>query len=169
VSGPQTSPGYWLAPQKTAERFVDLPVSSCERRRFYRTGDRVKCCANGEYAFLGRADFQVKVLGYRVELGEIEAVLRRDAGISEAVALGWPVADGVAQGVVAFVMGNNVDEKHLISEASRTLPHYMVPQRLVIVDEMPKNANGKVDRNALQRRLADEAGMKQGSLSAAGT
>ncbi len=160
VSGPQTSPGYWLAPQKTAERFVDLPVSNYEKRRFYRTGDRVRCGADGEYTFLGRTDFQVKVLGYRVELGEIEAVLRRDAGISEAVALGWPIADGVAQGVIAFVMGSNVQEKHLLLEASRKLPHYMVPQRLIVLEEMPKNANGKVDRNELQRRLAGECTTK---------
>lgn len=160
VSGPQTSPGYWLAPQRTAERFVELPVSSCETRRFYRTGDRVRRGANGEYEFLGRTDFQVKVLGYRVELGEIEAVLRREAEISEAIALGWPVIDGVAQGVVAFVTGNDVDEQQLISRASRTLPHYMVPQRVVVLDEMPKNANGKSDRNVLQRRLAEEPATK---------
>lgn len=100
VAGPQTSPGYWHDATKTAERFVEMHGA-----RFYRTGDRVVALPDGEYACLGRVDHQVKVLGFRVELGEIESVLQRDARVVQAVALGWPVVEGSAQGIVAFVCG----------------------------------------------------------------
>src|SRR5438309_767794 len=103
VSGPQTTPGYWKDPSRTAERFVSLPVSGLESRRFYRTGDRVSRLEGGEYVFIGRTDHQIKVLGHRVELGEVEAALRADRRVTEAIAIGWPVEQGSAKGVVAFV------------------------------------------------------------------
>ena len=92
VSGPQTVPGYWNAPDKTVERFVTLQIDGTQTDRFYRTGDRVRQLPGGEYVYLGRIDHQVKVLGHRVELSEIEAVLSRNSGVTQAVAIGWPVA-----------------------------------------------------------------------------
>jgi amino acid adenylation domain-containing protein len=154
IAGAQTSPGYWRDAQKTAERFVDLPAG-----RFYRTGDRVIQLANGEYACLGRVDHQIKVLGFRVELGEIEAVLQKDQRVVQAVALGWPVIDGSAQSIVAFVSGAGLDSQALLATCRAALGDYMVPSAIHIVDEMPLNANGKVDRGALQKRL------EQGTVS----
>ena len=153
VCGPQTVPGYWRNPQKTAEQFVELAAPGGGRERFYRTGDRVQRLAGGDYVYLGRVDHQVKVLGHRVELGEIEAVLGRQSGVSQGVAMGWPVRDGSAEGIVAFVTGTGIDAEGLIADVRRVLPDYMAPRSVVIVDALPLNANGKVDRPALVKGL----------------
>ena len=157
VCGPQTSPGYWRDAAKTRERFVDVPLSPTRVKRFYRTGDRVVRGASGDYTYLGRADNQIKVLGFRVELGEIEAVLLRDGNAVQAIAVGWPVEDGRAAGIVAFVTGVTVPGEELVRVVSRTLPTYMVPSRVIVLDEMPLNANGKIDRRALAAQLDDAA------------
>jgi amino acid adenylation domain-containing protein len=153
VSGPQTVPGYWRAPEKTAERFVWLAVKDVPRR-FYRTGDRVKRLAGGDYVYLGRTDHQVKVRGYRVELSEIEDVLLRCDGVTQAVALGWPVVDGSAEGIVAFVCGGAVEPPRIADAAQRLLPDYMRPKQIMVVERMPLNSNGKIDRNQLKEQLA---------------
>jgi len=156
VCGPQTVPGYWRSPEKTAERFLELPVrmATMERRAtFYATGDRVVIGVSGEYAYLGRDDQQIKLGGYRIELGEIEAVLRRSPGVTEAVAAPWPLDRGVAQGLVAFLTGTGLSAEAVIEEARKLLPRYMIPGQVFIVDQMPLNANGKIDRKALLEPL----------------
>lgn len=158
VTGPQTTPGYWRDPAKTAERYVNLPVSAYETRRFYRTGDRVQRLPAGEYVFLGRADSQIKVLGHRIELGEIEAALRKHPTVEHAIAVGWPMNAGSADGIVAFVSGDSVDTTALITLAKSSLPPYAVPQQVRIIEQMPLNANGKVDRRALQESLTAASG-----------
>jgi amino acid adenylation domain-containing protein len=163
VCGPQTTPGYWLAPDKTAERFVDLPFNRVESRRFYRTGDRVMRLSTGDYAFIGRTDNQVKILGHRVELGEIEAVLLRGAGVAQAIAIPWPIVEGSAQGVVAYVCGSDIDSQALIREAKSAMPAYMVPQAVTVIPKMPLNANGKVDRRALRDQLAQTRSATEGA------
>jgi amino acid adenylation domain-containing protein len=154
VSGPQTTPGYWRDHQKTDERYIHLPISGTEYRRFYRTGDRVRRLETGDYIFFGRTDHQLKVLGHRIELGEIESALRRNSAVEHAVACGWPVVDGSAEGIVGFVSGNSLDPAALINELKNRVPPYAVPKRIFVVSEMPLNSNGKVDRRALQERLA---------------
>jgi amino acid adenylation domain-containing protein len=150
VAGPQTAAGYWRDAGKTAERFVDLPVGDGATKRFYRTGDLARRLPSGEYACLGRIDHQIKVLGRRVELGEIEEALRRDPRVVDAVALGWPTDDeGRVTGVAAFVTGAVDDVEALRTTARAVLPEYMVPAEIRLVDELPLNANGKVDRKAL--------------------
>lgn len=149
VSGPQTSPGYWQDLERTAAAFINLPQG-----RFYRTGDRVDTLPNGEFSYLGRIDHQVKVLGFRVELGEIEAVLRRNPAVVAAVAMGWPVVDGSAQSIVAFAQGENLDVPALLAAARASLSDYMVPATIHCVDNMPLNANGKIDRAALLATLS---------------
>jgi amino acid adenylation domain-containing protein len=153
VCGPQTTPGYWRDPAKTAERFVELSGQPFPAERFYRTGDRVRRLAEGDYVYLGRTDHQIKVLGFRVELGEIEACLLAEPNIVEAVALGWPVVDGSAEGIVAFVSGSGIDLEWTMQEVRRRLPTYMIPKELHVVDSMPLNSNGKIDRKALAGRL----------------
>jgi non-ribosomal peptide synthetase component F len=156
VCGPQATPGYWRDEQKTAERFVTLPVSDARAKRFYRTGDRVVRRPSGNYAYIGRVDHQIKVLGFRVELAEIEAAMMRHEGVVQAVAVGWPVEDGRATGIVGFVMGQVASPGELRQGLTRTLPDYMVPSRVLVVDEFPVNANGKVDRKQLAAQLAAE-------------
>jgi amino acid adenylation domain-containing protein len=154
VNGPQTTPGYWQDPVKTVERYVNLPISAAETRRFYRTGDRVLRLPDGEYVFCGRLDDQIKVLGHRMELGEVEAALRAQNGVEHAVAFGWPWADGSAQGIVAFVSGESLNSTSLIENTKLVLPAYAVPARIYVVADMPLNANGKVDRRALHDQLS---------------
>jgi acyl-coenzyme A synthetase/AMP-(fatty) acid ligase len=153
VCGPQTVPGYWQDDAKTAERFVTVQVSPSTAVRFYRTGDRAARLDTGDYVYLGRVDHQIKVLGHRVELGEIEAALRDDPAVVEAIAVGWPVEDGTAQGIVAFVSGSGIDSAALLTRVRSRLPDYMTPREIRLVETMPLNANGKIDRNALRDRL----------------
>lgn len=154
VSGPQTTPGYWRDPAKTAERFVELPGQQFPAERFYRTGDRVRRLPSGDYVYLGRTDHQIKVMGFRVELGEIEACLLSAPNTVEAVAAGWPVKDGSAEGIVAFVSGTGIDLEAMREDAGKRLPAYMVPKEIHLVETMPLNANGKIDRKALAESLA---------------
>jgi amino acid adenylation domain-containing protein len=153
VAGPQTVPGYWNNVEKTSEQFITVSVGGKDMR-FYRTGDRVQRLAGGEYVYLGRVDHQVKILGHRVELAEIEAVLGRQPGVAQAVAMGWPVVNGSAEGVVAFVTGTGVNTAEMIASARTALPDYMTPRTIHVLDALPLNGNGKVDRPVLMKRLA---------------
>lgn len=154
IAGPQTFPGYWLNDDRTLERFIDLPLSDTRRRRFYRTGDRVVRGSDGVYHYRGRIDHQVKVMGFRVELSEIEGVLAQDPRVISAVAFGWPIVEGRATGIVAFVSGSAIDTRHLLGRAAQALPPYMVPRDIRVLDAMPLNVNGKIDRQALLDRLS---------------
>lgn len=152
VNGAQTSPGYWNDAERTAERFVSMG-DGAERRVYYRTGDRARYLPTGDLVCLGRTDYQVKVLGFRVELGEIEAVLRQVSGVIIVVTIPWPVKDGAAQGLVAFVTQSDFSEARLREACRAALPDYMVPSRFVPVQDMPLNSNGKIDRAALAALL----------------
>ncbi|WP_405683791.1 amino acid adenylation domain-containing protein [Streptomyces sp. NBC_00057] len=146
MAGPQTTPGYWRASELTAERYFER-----DDRTYYRTGDLVRL-QDGEFVCLGRNDQQVKIGGHRVELGEIEAVLRR-AGAAEAVCLLWPDT----QTVTAVVSGT--DDPDALSDACAAgLPAYMAPRSVHVVDAMPVNPNGKVDRQALHQLLDERSG-----------
>ncbi|MFR0352441.1 amino acid adenylation domain-containing protein [Streptomyces sediminimaris] len=145
LAGPQTTPGYWRAPELTAERYFER-----DGLTYYRTGDVVRHL-DGRYVCLGRNDQQVKIGGHRVELGEVEALLRR-AGALEAVALQWP-----DPGTITAVVSGAGDTAALTDACTAGLPVYMVPRSVQAVEEMPVNANGKVDRAALRRWLAERA------------
>jgi len=158
VSGPQTVPGYWRDPATTAARFVSGEPLGATERRFYRTGDRVQQLASGDYVYLGRVDNQVKVLGYRVELGDVEAALRACRGVVDAIAVPWPVEpSGAAQGLVGFVAGQGLEAAEVLASVRAALPDYMVPREIRVLPELPLNANGKLDRRALAERLATPA------------
>lgn len=151
LSGPQISLGYWKDPERTAAAFVVPPG---RKALHYRTGDRVRRpLPGGPLRYLGRLDNQIKIQGYRVELGEVEAVLREVAGVEMAVAVGWPPNASGADGVVAFVPADGVDVDALREQLKSRLPAYMMPREIRLVDAFPLNPNGKVDRGALRRRL----------------
>jgi acyl-CoA synthetase (AMP-forming)/AMP-acid ligase II len=117
---------------------------------WYRTGDLVKQDESGCLYYLGRIDQQVKIRGFRVELQEIEGVLRRATGSQEAAAVAWPIREGVAEGIVAFICGNsNRDHGAIVAQCREMLPEYMVPKQIHFLDQVPLNANGKLDRLAL--------------------
>jgi len=151
LTGPQVTLGYWRDPERTAAAFVVPPG---EEEVFYRTGDRVRRPVDDRpMTYLGRVDHQIKVLGHRVELGEIEAVLREVTGVDAIVALGWPRTESGAGGVVAFAGDLDVDAGAALKAIRERLPAYMVPRTLHQLAELPLNANGKFDRRALLERL----------------
>jgi acyl-CoA synthetase (AMP-forming)/AMP-acid ligase II len=153
VAGSQTFPGYWRDPALTRARFFDRADEQGRGRTYYRTGDLVKWVHGGHLVFMGRVDHQIKVRGYRIDPGDIEAILTRQVGVDQAVALGWPIEGGTAQGIVAFVTGSFGDPTTLYDALRTAVPAYMVPNMIHALPEMPLNANGKVDRNALRARL----------------
>lgn len=151
MTGPQLSLGYWNDPAKTAAAFVK-PPGRCEI--YYRTGDRVRRpVANGPLLYLGRADNQIKILGHRVELGEVEAVVREESGIDGVVALGWPKNPGGAGGVEVFLQAEGPTDPDLKNRVTKRLPVYMAPRRYHWLAQFPLNANGKYDRNTLAKHL----------------
>lgn len=155
VSGPQVTPGYWRDPERTAESFVQPP--GCVDVH-YRTGDRVqRADAGSPLVYLGRTDQQIQVLGHRVELGEVEAVLREESGEAAVVALGWPCTASGASGVVAFIGAANADRGAILERVADRLPQYMVPRAIHLRERLPLNANGKLDRKRLLRELEEEA------------
>jgi acyl-coenzyme A synthetase/AMP-(fatty) acid ligase len=104
--------------------------------------------------YIGRLDHQIQVGGHRVELGEIEAALRAASGIGEVVAVGWPLTESGAAGVVAFLAADeSLDRAALRSKLAATLPTYMIPRDVHVLPELPRNANGKFDRRALLAEL----------------
>jgi amino acid adenylation domain-containing protein len=152
MTGPQLTLGYWDDPERTAVAFVRPPGRA---EVHYRTGDRVRRPTGpGEpLLYLGRLDHQLKIQGHRVELGEIEAVLRDESGVDAAIAMGWPRTPSGAGGVVAFLGSLDVDVEGLRVRMAERLPSYMVPREIHLLSTLPLNANGKFDRNALAARL----------------
>ena len=148
IGGDGVSDGYLKRADLTAERFVDNPFAS---GTLYRTGDLVSVTRSGEILYLNRIDNQVKVRGYRMELGEIEAVLSRHSSVAHAVTNVVKFSE-IDQRLVAYVVlenGSDLDESLLMDHLRSSLPDYMLPQKFTQMDAFPKTANGKIDRNAL--------------------
>ncbi len=145
--------GYLGRPDLTAERFVPDPFSATPGARLYRTGDLGRHLPEGGLEYLGRADFQVKIRGHRIELGEVEAALLAHPGIREAVAVAREDAPG-DRCLVAYVVGE-ADPADLRSFLSRRLPEPMVPSWIVRLEALPLTPNGKVDRAALPAPALD--------------
>ncbi len=150
TGGDGLATGYLRRPDLDAERFLPDPFSAEPGSRLYRTGDLVRWLADGSLEFLGRADRQVKLRGFRLELGEIEAVLAQHPSVSRAAVLHDMSPAGAR--LVGYVAGRDSgqpDPVELRRYLQQQLPDYMVPAVLVPVAEIPLNANGKIDRAAL--------------------
>ncbi len=152
IGGAGLATGYLADPALTRERFIFHPRTG---ERLYRTGDRARF-REGKLEFLGRKDTQLKVRGYRVELGEIEAILCRHPDVASAVAVGLGSAHGSKRIAAAIVRrghgGGNLSQAVLI-HASEHLPEYMVPTTLVVLENLPLTREGKVDRKEVERAL----------------
>ena len=149
IGGEGVARGYWNRPELTAEMFIDLPLLS--PHRIYRTGDLARLMHDGNLEFLGRADFQVKLRGHRIEPGEIEALLEQCPGITQAVIVLREDREG-NQRLVAYLVAE--PEASDTIGALRTtlgnkLPAAMVPSAFVFLSELPLTGNGKIDRKAL--------------------
>ncbi|MGE6764048.1 non-ribosomal peptide synthase/polyketide synthase, partial [Corallococcus interemptor] len=158
LAGEGQARGYLLRPELTAEKFLP-EVYGPEGSRMYRTGDRVRYRADGVLEYLGRVDFQVKVRGFRIELGEVEAALRQQEAVKEAVVVAK--GEGAEKRLVAYVApkaGATLEAEALKASLRQRLPEYMVPGALVVLEALPLNSNGKVDRKALPEPEAPTAG-----------
>ncbi|MFC9474117.1 amino acid adenylation domain-containing protein [Nocardia sp. NPDC056952] len=155
LSGVQLARGYLGKPAITADRFVADPTRP--GARMYRTGDLVRRLPGGRFGYLGRADAQVKVRGYRIEVGEIETALRRSADIDTAAVTVVRRAGGAS--LVGFVVGKAgraVIVSRVRADLAQRLPAYMIPARIVVMDQLPVNVNGKLDSPALNE-LAEQS------------
>lgn len=153
LHGEQLADGYLHEDALTAERFPTLRHPRLGPSRWYRTGDLGYRDADGVLHCLGRSDHQVKVMGHRVELEDLEAHLRAASGSDDVAAVAWPRTAAGAEGIVAFVRAPLVDVPAIRARLRDAVPPYMVPRRVVEVDELPRTLHGKVDRRALGERL----------------
>ncbi len=141
--------GYLGRPGMTADRFVADPFDR-HGGRLYRTGDRVRWREDGQLEFLGRIDQQLKILGFRIEPGEIEAVLRRQPEVADAAVVTGTGSSGARLlAYVALVPGHAVAAEVLRTRLAAELPEHMVPALLVVLPVLPRTVNGKLDRDAL--------------------
>jgi amino acid adenylation domain-containing protein len=153
VGGANLARGYVNQPDLTAERFIPNPFSTSPGERLYRTGDRVRYLANGQIEFLGRQDHQIKIRGHRIELGEIEAIINQYPAVGESIVVCHEDERGEKRLAAYLVPGEHAQ---LSIESLRAIllervPDYMVPDAFVVLESLPLNANGKVDREALPK------------------
>ena len=157
IGGAGVASRYHQRPDLTAGRFVPDPFASQAGSRMYRTGDRGRWLADGRLEHLGRLDHQVKVRGYRVEPGEIEAVLARIQGVRQSVVMARQLAAGDTR-LLAYVVyrpGEDLTASEVRRFLRQSLPDYMIPSVVVPVDAIPLTPNGKVDRLALPDPFLD--------------
>ncbi len=147
--------GYYGRPENTAASFIPNPFSVGRQEDLYCTGDWVTVDEKGNYLFVGRKDHMIKTRGYRVELGEIEAVMVAHPAVDEAVAL--PIPDeaigNAIHAVVTLTDPKGVDLAQLKTHCAQKLPAYMVPEKIQFRDSLPRTGNGKIDRRLLVGEL----------------
>ncbi|MBF6166035.1 amino acid adenylation domain-containing protein [Streptomyces gardneri] len=160
LSGPALAEGYLRRPGLTAQRFVANPFTAAAGGRMYRTGDLVRRTTAGMLEYHGRVDFQVKIRGLRIEPGEIDTALTAHPDVDYAVTLGMTLPSG-AQTLVSYVLPRHVsaenpaggrvgvDTTDLLEFVARTLPVYMIPGAITVLDDLPLTPVGKLDRAAL--------------------
>ena len=151
IGGTGVAQGYYNRPELTAERFVADPFAAEPGARMYRTGDGARLRSDGRFECLARMDDQIKLRGFRIEPGEIEAVLKEDPAVRDAVVVASGRDADEARLVGYYVAAADVDDlqARLYAGLEHKLPDYMVPSVLVRLDSLPQTPNGKVDRRAL--------------------
>jgi amino acid adenylation domain-containing protein len=148
ISGGQLAQGYFNDAELTRQRFPSI-----NGKTWYLTGDLAQKDEHGVFHHLGRIDNQIKVLGHRVELEEIEAHLREISGSEHVAAIAWPIQDGIVKGIVAFASETAKSSEELLQALGSVVPRYMVPRQIHQIDALPLTPNGKVDRRALAKLL----------------
>lgn len=151
IASESLASGYYKDAARTREKFQTIEINGAERR-LYRSGDLGKYDADGNLHYVGRSDFQIKHHGYRIELGEIESIVNRLSEVRQGACL----YDGRKSRIVLFCQLNEglyADEKEVLNLLRGRLPDYMLPGKVVIMDVMPLNANGKVNYQGLKELL----------------
>jgi acyl-coenzyme A synthetase/AMP-(fatty) acid ligase len=158
LAGVGLARGYLDHPRETSERFVQWSCGDHLAERLYRTGDMARFRPDGVIEILGRKDFQVKINGIRVELGEIESALAAQSGVKRAVVVSRKAPDGAVTlvGYVTAERGATPDHASLFDALHARLPKHMIPASIEIVESLPLNKNGKVDRRALSSPAQEE-------------
>jgi D-alanine--poly(phosphoribitol) ligase subunit 1 len=151
LGGGQVSVGYLNDPTRTAERFVKAPALG--PGMWYRTGDLGRQDEQGQIHFMGRVDEQVKVNGYRIELLEVEAVLRKASGHQGVAVVLFKDSRTHVESLIGFVCAETLEHDLVLEECRKELPAYACPRNLVLIENLPLNANGKIDRKALLTKL----------------
>ncbi|HMQ70356.1 MAG TPA: amino acid adenylation domain-containing protein, partial [Ignavibacteria bacterium] len=149
IGGIQIARGYLNLPELTNRSFIKDPFSKDPDARLYRTGDTARWLSDGNIEYTGRADDQIKIRGYRVELGEIESIIQQHKSVRKAVTLAKEDNTGNKRLAAYVVPEDNFDKEEIISYIKAKLPEYMVPSLWVEVEEIPLTPNGKVDKRAL--------------------
>ncbi len=154
LGGVQLAFGYWQDPTQTSARFVDRSLTGHTCTRWYRSGDLAQIEADGGALFLGRADRQIKLRGYRIELQEVEAQLREACAgpksAAEVAVIAIVPSDADAPtGLAAFVVCRDYDARRVTAAIKARLPAYMLPSEVHLLDALPLNSNGKIDYGAL--------------------
>lgn len=159
IGGAGVARGYWKRPELTGKAFIDDPFALSPGARMYRTGDRARYREDGELEYVGRADFQIKLRGYRVEPGEIEQALGGHPDVAETIVLPHQT-DRNALSLAAYVVSPKASLTAAILREflKERLPDYMIPQAFVFLDAMPLTPNGKVDRKALPKPAFGDTG-----------
>ncbi|MFL9906444.1 amino acid adenylation domain-containing protein [Paraburkholderia sp. RL17-337-BIB-A] len=155
IGGPQVAAGYLSADEPGNRRFVAATYPGYSASRWYRSSDAAREAAGQGIVFQGRLDTQVKIRGNRIELEEVEHVVRICSHTALCAVLAWPVDEaGQACGLIAFVTNAQGSAVQILQACRQRLPAYAVPQRIVTLDVLPLNVNGKIDRKALAERCA---------------
>ncbi|MCP4654527.1 MAG: AMP-binding protein, partial [bacterium] len=170
LSGAGMARGYLKRPELTAASFIpdpygDEPDRRTAGNRLYRTGDLARLLADGNLEFMGRIDLQVKIRGYRIELGEIETVLGTHPGIREAVVVVRDDGPGGNRRLLAYAVPTpeaDVEPGDVRAFLARSLPDYMMPSAVVLLDSLPWTSGGKVDRGALPEPEPERRGPEEG-------
>jgi acyl-coenzyme A synthetase/AMP-(fatty) acid ligase len=146
--------GYWARPDLDARAFWHRPVYGHFQDTYHRTGDLVRRREDGLLEFHGRKDRQVKARGYRIELDEVEVVMGSHDAVESAAAFGVPDEDGAVhiEGAVTVRQGHALTIDGLRAHLAASLPRYAIPERLDVLDAMPRGSTGKIDRRELARR-----------------
>jgi amino acid adenylation domain-containing protein len=148
LAGVQLAAGYWRDPERSAASFPSPPSQELQGT-WYRTGDLVSLNRQGNLIYHGREDDQIKILGHRVELQEVEAVTQKASGAATAVALGWPRTSAGADGIIVFLSGAEQSDEIILQRLKEWLPPYMVPKEIHRLESMPLSTSGKIDRKRL--------------------
>lgn len=147
ISGTAVTMGYYADPERTDAVFVQNPLNSAYREIIYRTGDIGRMNSRGELEFVSRKDNQIKHMGHRIELGEIEA----NVAAVEGTSLNCAVYNRDKDRIVLYYTGQ-IGRAALTEELKKKLPRFMIPSKIIQLDDMPLTANGKIDRNNLKNR-----------------